>query len=61
MPLVLHTPSGDVDIRPARMDDMPAFRVLRLQALRDHPEALDEHPHLQRWRAAMALRPSMSL
>jgi glutathione S-transferase len=21
----------------------------------------DEHPHLQRWRAAMALRPSMSL
>jgi glutathione S-transferase len=21
----------------------------------------DEHPHLQRWRAAMALRPSMAL
>jgi glutathione S-transferase len=21
----------------------------------------DEHPHLQRWRAAMALRPAMSL
>ena len=39
MPSVLHTPSGDVDIRPARIDDMPAFRPLRLQALRDHPEA----------------------
>jgi RimJ/RimL family protein N-acetyltransferase len=39
MPPVLHTPKGDVDIRPACMDDMPAFRPLRLQALRDHPKA----------------------
>jgi hypothetical protein len=48
MPLVLHTSSGDVDIRPARMDDMPAFRILRLQALRDHPEAFsaDYQTHL---------------
>lgn len=46
---LLTTPSADVDIRPARMDDMPAFRPVRLQALRDHPEAFsaDYQTHLQ--------------
>ena len=44
----LPTPKGDITLRPARIDDMPAFRVVRLQALRDHPEAFsaDYQTHL---------------
>ncbi len=35
---MLTTPRGDVTIRPAREHDAPAYRELRLRALRDHPE-----------------------
>jgi len=47
-PQIISTPKGVITLRPARMDDMPAFRVLRLQALRDHPEAFsaDYQTHL---------------
>ena len=38
-PLVFHTPKGDLEIRSACLDDLQAFRQLRLQALHDHPEA----------------------
>ena len=31
--------SCQCEIRPIREDDLPAFRALRLEALRDHPEA----------------------
>lgn len=31
------TARGDVQIRPTRKDDAPAYRELRLRALRDHP------------------------
>ena len=33
------TPRGTVTIRPAREEDAPAYRDLRLEALRNHPEA----------------------
>lgn len=35
----ISTPRGDVTIRPTRAADAPAYRDLRLQGLRDHPEA----------------------
>lgn len=35
----MQTPKGNIEIRAAHMDDMSAFRTLRLQALHDHPEA----------------------
>lgn len=35
----IQTPRGDVTIRPTRESDAPAYRELRLQGLRDHPEA----------------------
>jgi RimJ/RimL family protein N-acetyltransferase len=35
----ISTPRGNVTIRPAREEDAPAYRELRLEALRDHPEA----------------------
>ncbi|HEU5100819.1 MAG TPA: GNAT family protein [Roseiflexaceae bacterium] len=37
--LLIHTPRGDVTIRPTRENDAPAYRALRLQALLAHPEA----------------------
>src|SRR5512137_1611156 len=48
MPLVFHTPNGDLEIRAANLDDLQAFRRLRLQALHDHPEAFsaDYQTHL---------------
>jgi RimJ/RimL family protein N-acetyltransferase len=36
--LVINTPRGDVTIRPTREADAVAFRDLRLEALRTHPE-----------------------
>ena len=33
------TTRGDVQIRPTRTDDAPAYRALRLQGLQAHPEA----------------------
>jgi RimJ/RimL family protein N-acetyltransferase len=33
------TPRGTVTVRPAREEDAPAYRDLRLEALRNHPEA----------------------
>lgn len=35
----LPTPRGEVTIRACRPEDWPAYRELRLQALRDHPTA----------------------
>jgi RimJ/RimL family protein N-acetyltransferase len=35
---VINTPHGDVTIRPTREADAVAFRELRLEALRTHPE-----------------------
>jgi RimJ/RimL family protein N-acetyltransferase len=35
----LETSSGPVTIRPSRAEDAVAYRELRLQSLRDHPEA----------------------
>ena len=35
----IDTPRGAVTIRPTNADDAPAYRELRLQGLRDHPEA----------------------
>jgi RimJ/RimL family protein N-acetyltransferase len=39
MPTTLTTPRGVVTIRPAQAADAPAYRDLRLEGLRDHPEA----------------------
>jgi len=36
---VRQTPRGDVTIRPTREEDAQAYRALRLEALRAHPEA----------------------
>jgi RimJ/RimL family protein N-acetyltransferase len=36
---VVHTARGEVTIRPSREADAPAFRELRLESLRAHPEA----------------------
>jgi RimJ/RimL family protein N-acetyltransferase len=36
---IIHTSKGDVLIRPTRTDDAPAYRALRLEGLRAHPEA----------------------
>jgi RimJ/RimL family protein N-acetyltransferase len=36
---LIHTSKGDVVIRPTRIDDAPAYRTLRLEGLRAHPEA----------------------
>src|SRR4051812_7523280 len=36
---VIRTPRGDLTIRPTREEDAAAFRELRLEALRTHPEA----------------------
>jgi len=33
------TTRGDIQIRPTRTDDAPAYRALRLQGLQAHPEA----------------------
>jgi RimJ/RimL family protein N-acetyltransferase len=35
----IDTPRGTVTIRPTNADDAPDYRELRLQGLRDHPEA----------------------
>jgi GNAT superfamily N-acetyltransferase len=37
--MAIHTPNGAVTIRAARETDVSAFRDLRLEALRDHPES----------------------
>src|SRR5689334_14440405 len=39
METTISTPQGDVTIRPTCEEDAPAYRELRLQSLRDHPEA----------------------
>ena len=39
MPLVVETPRGLISIRPAAEADVAAMRDLRLEALRNHPEA----------------------
>jgi ribosomal protein S18 acetylase RimI-like enzyme len=39
METAMNTPRGTVTIRPATVDDAPAYRDLRLEALRHHPEA----------------------
>jgi RimJ/RimL family protein N-acetyltransferase len=36
---IIHTSKGDVLIRPTQTDDAPAYRTLRLEGLRAHPEA----------------------
>ena len=36
---IVYTPHGEIIIRQARMDDTPAFRTLRLEALRSDPTA----------------------
>jgi GNAT superfamily N-acetyltransferase len=36
---ILDTPRGPITIRPTRQDDAHAYRELRLEALRAHPEA----------------------
>jgi RimJ/RimL family protein N-acetyltransferase len=36
---IMHTPQGVIHLRPAQEADAPAFRELRLEALRTHPEA----------------------
>jgi RimJ/RimL family protein N-acetyltransferase len=36
---LIQTSKGDVHIRPTRTDDAPAYRALRLDGLRAHPEA----------------------
>jgi RimJ/RimL family protein N-acetyltransferase len=38
----LQTPRGPVGIRPTRAEDAEAYRELRLEALRTHPEAFGE-------------------
>ncbi|HEY4689515.1 MAG TPA: GNAT family N-acetyltransferase [Anaerolineae bacterium] len=38
MPTTLSTPRGTITIRPAALDDVEAYRDLRLEALRLHPE-----------------------
>jgi RimJ/RimL family protein N-acetyltransferase len=35
----VHTPRGDILIRPTQTDDAPAYRALRLAGLQAHPEA----------------------
>ena len=55
MNMHLSTPHGEIKIRPARETDAPAFRELRLEALRLHPEAFasdyagDEVKPLSHW------------
>jgi len=39
METFITTPRGTVTIRPAKEEDVQAYRDLRLQALRNHPEA----------------------
>lgn len=39
IPEEISTPRGRLHIRAAELDDLPAFKELRLQALRDHPIA----------------------
>jgi len=36
---VVHTPRGDVLIRPGREEDAGAYRQIRLEALKNHPDA----------------------
>jgi RimJ/RimL family protein N-acetyltransferase len=36
---IIHTSNGDVLIRPTQTDDAAAYRQLRLESLRAHPEA----------------------
>jgi ribosomal protein S18 acetylase RimI-like enzyme len=39
MGTVINSPQGDITIRPTREGDAPAYRELRLEGLRAHPEA----------------------
>jgi RimJ/RimL family protein N-acetyltransferase len=36
---IIKTPRGDITLRPTRQEDAAAYRELRLEALRGHPEA----------------------
>ena len=60
--MLLTTPNGTVTIRPAQQTDAPAFRELRLEALRHHPEAfrsdyqLNEAKPLTAWTDRVRLR-----
>src|SRR3954451_8175299 len=55
----IQTSKGDVHIRPTRTDDAPAYRALRLEGLRAHPEAFGADyastaaRPLERWQESM--------